>query len=69
MAMGPDGNIRMLGENDFPRKDESIFKLQEMVSLKGKDFRIINIFPAPRNEIVLKGMNITDGMSAFIEQD
>lgn len=62
MGMGTDGNIRMMEENELPKKDESIFKLQEVIVLKGKNFRIINIFPYPRNEIVLKGMSITYGM-------
>ena len=67
MGMGPDGNIRMMEENEEPKQNESIFKLQEVVTLKGKSFRIINIFPYPRNEIVLKGMDITDAMEKYEE--
>ena len=57
MGMNPDsGELRELQSGEDLKKGEVLFKVGELVVLKGCIFQVKNVNPNPENMLILKGV-------------
>ena len=54
MACDDTGKFRMLEEGEQPNQNEVVFKTGELIALRGRVFKLENVFPNPENRIILK---------------